>query len=86
MNLTTLHRRVDDAWSIVVIWRLIRAFGVLAGLRLLVTPFPQQQYNLTEDRLSEKPSRGAAWEIGPGVSDILIGFPGSRTVPTSGCS
>ena len=32
----------------------------LEGLRLLVTPFPQQQYNLTEDRLSEKPSRGAA--------------------------
>src|SRR3979411_777930 len=29
------------------------------GLRLLVTPFPQQQYNQTEDRRSELPSRGA---------------------------
>jgi len=32
----------------------------LEGLRLLLTPFPQQQFNLTEDRRSEKPSRGAA--------------------------
>src|SRR5271154_3091663 len=32
----------------------------LEGLRLLVTPFPQQQSNATEDRRSEKPSRGAA--------------------------
>jgi cytochrome c peroxidase len=31
----------------------------LEGLRLLVTPFPQQQFNQTEDRLSELPSRGA---------------------------
>src|SRR5712664_1054661 len=31
----------------------------LEGLRLLVTPFPQQQFNETEDRRSEKPSRGA---------------------------
>src|SRR3984893_10040656 len=30
------------------------------GLRLLVTPFPQQQFNETEDRRSELPSRGAA--------------------------
>jgi len=30
----------------------------LEGLRLLVTPFPQQQFNLTRDRRSEKPSRG----------------------------
>lgn len=30
----------------------------LEGLRLLVTPFPQQQFNLTHDRRSEKPSRG----------------------------
>jgi len=30
----------------------------LDGLRLLVTPFAQQQYNLTEDRRSERPSRG----------------------------
>jgi cytochrome c peroxidase len=30
----------------------------LEGLRLLVTPFPQQQFNQTEDRRSEKPSRG----------------------------
>ncbi|HYE99847.1 MAG TPA: cytochrome B6, partial [Planctomycetota bacterium] len=30
----------------------------LDGLRLLLTPFPQQQFNLTEDRRSEMPSRG----------------------------
>jgi cytochrome c peroxidase len=30
----------------------------LEGLRLLVTPFPQQQFNQTEDRRSELPSRG----------------------------
>ncbi len=30
----------------------------LEGLRLLVTPFPQQQFNTTEDRRSERPSRG----------------------------
>jgi len=32
----------------------------IEGLRLLVTPFPQQQYNETEDRRTETPSRGAA--------------------------
>jgi cytochrome c peroxidase len=32
----------------------------LEGLRLLVTQFPQQQFNATEDRRSEKPSRGVA--------------------------
>jgi cytochrome c peroxidase len=32
----------------------------IEGLRLLVTPFPQQQFNETEDRRSEEPSRGAA--------------------------
>ena len=32
----------------------------LEGLRLLVTPFPQQQFNQTEDRRSDKPSRGVA--------------------------
>jgi cytochrome c peroxidase len=32
----------------------------IEGLRLLVTPFPQQQFNQTEDRRSEKPSRGVA--------------------------
>jgi len=32
----------------------------LEGLRLLVTPFPQQQFNATDDRKSEKPSQGAA--------------------------
>ena len=32
----------------------------LEGLRLLVTPFPQQQFNATEDRRSLKPSRGVA--------------------------
>jgi cytochrome c peroxidase len=30
----------------------------LEGLRLLVTPFPQQQFNQTDDRRSEKSSRG----------------------------
>lgn len=30
----------------------------LEGLRLLVTATPQQQFNLTDDRRSEKPSRG----------------------------
>jgi cytochrome c peroxidase len=30
----------------------------LEGLRLLVTPFPQQQFNATDDRRSEKPSTG----------------------------
>lgn len=32
----------------------------LEGLRLLVTPFPQQQFNLTEDRRSLKPHMGVA--------------------------
>src|SRR3989454_1070178 len=32
----------------------------LEGLRLLLTPFPQQQFNQTEDRRSEHPSRGVA--------------------------
>ena len=32
----------------------------IEGLRLLVTPFPQQQFNQVEDRRSEKPSRGVA--------------------------
>jgi cytochrome c peroxidase len=30
----------------------------LEGLRLLVSPFPQQQFNATEDRRSARPSRG----------------------------
>lgn len=30
----------------------------IEGLRLLVTAFPQQQFNQTEDRRSERPSRG----------------------------
>jgi len=30
----------------------------LEGLRLLVTPFAQQQFNLTDDRRSERPHRG----------------------------
>jgi len=44
-------------------YELFNAFSLRSrskGLRLLVTPFPQQQYNETEDRRSEKPSRGAA--------------------------
>ena len=32
----------------------------LEGLRLLTTPFAQQQFNQTDDRRSEKPSRGVA--------------------------
>lgn len=32
----------------------------LEGLRLLVTPFPQQQFNQTNDRRSQLPSRGVA--------------------------
>src|SRR6202166_4464820 len=32
----------------------------LEGLRLLLTPFPQQQFNATEDRRSQIPSLGAA--------------------------
>ena len=32
----------------------------LEGLRLLLTPFPQQQFNQTDDRRAEKPSRGVA--------------------------
>jgi cytochrome c peroxidase len=32
----------------------------LEGLRLLLTPFPQQQFNATEDRRSQTPSLGAA--------------------------
>jgi cytochrome c peroxidase len=32
----------------------------LDGLRLLVTPFPQQQFNLIDDRRSERPSLGVA--------------------------
>jgi len=30
----------------------------IEGLRLLVTPFPQQQFNMTEDRRSVRPHRG----------------------------
>jgi cytochrome c peroxidase len=32
----------------------------MEGLRLLLTPFPQQQFNQTEDRKSEKPSLGVS--------------------------
>jgi cytochrome c peroxidase len=32
----------------------------IEGLRLLVTPFPQQQFNATDDRRSIRPSRGVA--------------------------
>lgn len=32
----------------------------IEGLRLLVTPFPQQQFNQTEDRRSERVSRGVS--------------------------
>jgi cytochrome c peroxidase len=32
----------------------------LEGLRLLLTPFPEQQFNATEDRRAELPSQGAA--------------------------
>jgi cytochrome c peroxidase len=32
----------------------------LEGLRLLLTPFPQQQFNQSDDRRTERPSRGVA--------------------------
>lgn len=32
----------------------------IEGLRVLLTPFPQQQFNQTDDRRSDKPSRGVA--------------------------
>jgi cytochrome c peroxidase len=32
----------------------------LEGFRLLVTPFPQQQFNVTDDRRSDRPSLGVA--------------------------
>jgi len=32
----------------------------IEGLRLLLIPFPQQQFNQTDDRRSDKPSRGVA--------------------------
>jgi len=32
----------------------------LEGLRLLLTQFPQQQFNITEDRRTERPSRGVS--------------------------
>jgi cytochrome c peroxidase len=32
----------------------------LEGVRLLVTPFPQQQFNATDDRRSERPHRGVS--------------------------
>jgi len=32
----------------------------LEGLRLLLTPFPQQQFNQTDDRRTERPHRGVA--------------------------
>src|SRR5262249_37437357 len=32
----------------------------MEGLRLLVTQFPQQQFNATRDRKTEKPSQGVA--------------------------
>jgi hypothetical protein len=32
----------------------------LEGLRLLLTPFPQQQFNATDDRKSALPSIGSA--------------------------
>ncbi len=32
----------------------------IEGLRLLVTPFPQQQFNQTDDRRSTRPSRGVS--------------------------
>ena len=50
--------------ELVTIDNLFRLFnGILnpkqlEGLRLLVTPFPQQQFNMTDDRRSERPSRG----------------------------
>ena len=52
--------------KLVTIDNLLRFFnGILnpkqlEGLRLLLTPFPQQQFNQTDDRRTEKASRGVA--------------------------
>jgi len=35
----------------------------LDGLRLLLTAFPQQQFNFTDDRRAERPSQGVAFSI-----------------------
>jgi cytochrome c peroxidase len=38
----------------------------MEGLRLLLTPFPQQQFNQTEDRKVKDPSLGyPAWTVMP---------------------
>jgi len=44
----------------------------LEGLRLLLTPFPQQQFNLTADRRGEHPSLGVA-ERGHALNRSLTG-------------
>ena len=40
----------------------------LDGLRLLLTPFPQQQFNQTEDRRSARPSRSPVTSRSAGAS------------------
>ncbi len=65
--LTTRSDRGDvSQGSLVTIMNYYELFnGILnpkqlEGLRMLVTPFPQQQFNQTDDRRSEKPGRGVA--------------------------
>ena len=67
MYLTT-HKDMGDVsqGQLVTIDNYYRIFNgllnpkQLEGLRLLVTQFPQQQFNATEDRKSEKPSLGVS--------------------------
>jgi len=74
----------------------------LEGLRLLVTPFAQQQFNQTEDRRTAQPSRGAACfdchaNATPMARPISLGHPSAefrhridtpslRGVTSSACS
>jgi len=46
----------------------------LEGLRLLVTPFPQQQFNQTEDRRSERPSLILATRLSAQEKGDLLAF------------
>lgn len=46
---------IDNFWEL---FKDVLNNKQLEGLRLLLTPFPQQQFNQTEGRRSERPSRG----------------------------
>lgn len=64
----TNHRELGDVsqGQVVTIENFYELFkGILnpkelEGLRLLVSPFPQQEFNLTDDRRSDQPSLGVA--------------------------